>query len=62
MLYSYYSPEVIVADIWPKKIEGHSMSSRYEMSSTPIIITKIFLHTQLTTVESWNLAVLLLKE
>lgn len=59
MLYSYYSPKVIIADIWPKKIEGHSMNS------TPIIIiiiTKIFIHNQLTTVESWNLAVFLLKE
>lgn len=58
MLYSYYSPKVIIADIWPKKIEGHSMNS------TPIIIiiTKIFIHNQLTTVESWNLPVFLIKE
>lgn len=57
MLYSYYSPKVITADIWPKKIEGHSMNS------TPIIIiTKIFIHNQLTTVESWNLPVFLIKE
>lgn len=56
MLYSYYSPKVIIADIWPKNIEGHSMNS------TPIIITKIFIHNQLTTVESWNLPVFLVKE